>query len=134
MKTKITVEQRLTETSSPDELRALLSAGTMTSEELRLIESHIIVAEQLQHVKREYIPIPLKQSLYQLESPTGMKKFVHEVRSSRIVIVLTILFTFFGIVLFTADPRSTTILILQILLLCSLFGSVFYTLFKSKIF
>ncbi len=133
MKTKIKVEQRLSETASLNELRTLLSSGTMTEEERRLIGSHIAIAEQLQHAKREYIPIPLKQSLYQLESPTGVKKFVHEFRSSRIVIVLTMFFTFFGIVLFTTEPISTSVFILQIVTLCSLFGVVFYTLFKSKI-
>lgn len=129
----MTIEQRLTETASPEELRALLFSETMTDEERRLIGSHIAVAEQLQHAKREYIPIPLKQSLYQLESPTGMKKFVHEFRTSRIVILLTMLIMFFGIALFNAEPHSISVFILRIVTLCSLFGVVFYTLFKSKI-
>lgn len=133
MNINMTIEQRLSETASPEDLRALLSSGTMTEEERRRIESHIAVAEQLQHVKREYIPIPLKQSLYQLESPTGMKKFVHEFRTSRIVILLTMLIMFFGIALFTAEPHSISVFILQIVTLCSLFGVVFYTLFKSKV-
>ncbi len=133
MKMNMTIEQRLTETASLEELHVLLSSGTMSEDERRMIESHIIVAEQLQHVKREYIPIPLKQSLYQLESPTGMKKFVREFRSSRIVIVLTMLFTFFGIILFTAEPLNSLVFILQIVTLSSLFGVVFYTLFKSKV-
>ena len=133
MKMNMTIEQRLTETASLEELRALLSSGTMTDEERRLIGSHIAVAEQLQDVNREYIPIPLKQSLYQLESPTGVKKFLLELRTGRIVILLTMFFTFFGFVLFSSEPINTSVFILQIVTLSSLFGVVFYTLFKSKV-
>jgi len=129
----LTIEQRLTETASLEELRTLLSSGTMTDEERRLIVSHIAVAEQLQDVNREYIPIPLKQSLYQLESPTGVKKFLLELRTGRIVILLTMFFTFFGFVLFSSEPINTSVFILQIVTLSSLFGVVFYTLFKSKV-
>ena len=133
MKMNMTIEQRLTETASLEELRTLLSSGTMTDEERRLIVSHIAVAEQLQDVNREYIPIPLKQSLYQLESPTGVKKFLLELRTGRIVILLTMFFTFFGFVLFSSEPINTSVFILQIVTLSSLFGVVFYTLFKSKV-
>ena len=133
MKMNLTIEQRLTETASLEELRTLLSSGTMTDEERRLIGSHIAVAEQLQDVNREYIPIPLKQSLYQLESPTGVKKFLLELRTGRIVILLTMFFTFFGFVLFSSEPINTSVFILQIVTLSSLFGVVFYTLFKSKV-
>ena len=129
----MTIEQRLTETASLEELRTLLSSGTMTDEERRLIGSHIAVAEQLQDVNREYIPIPLKQSLYQLESPTGVKKFLLELRTGRIVILLTMFFTFFGFVLFSSEPINTSVFIMQIVTLSSLFGVVFYTLFKSKV-
>ena len=133
MKMNMTIEQRLTETASLEELRTLLSSGTMTDEERRLIGSHIALAEQLQDVNREYIPIPLKQSLYQLESPTGVKKFLLELRTGRIVILLTMFFTFFGFALFSSEPINTSVFILQIVTLSSLFGVVFYTLFKSKV-
>jgi hypothetical protein len=132
MKTDSTINHRLTTASTSDELRGLLAAGSLTAKERRQVESHLSIAEDLQHANREYIPVSLKQKLYALEEPdrTVIKD---QVRSNAALIISLLLVTLFGIILFTANIRTDTVFFLQILFLCSLFGFVFYTLFKSKI-
>ncbi len=116
-----------------EELNALCSSGTLTIEEERIVRSHIDTITALQTLPREYVPVSLKQSLYQLDKDDEHSRAHNNIFRTFLPFAPYAAISLFGSLLLSAGTTNTFILVSQILFLSLLFGSVFYMLFKSKI-
>ncbi len=117
-----------------EELDALCSSGTLTAEEERIVRAHIDVITALQTLPREYVPVSLKQSLYQLEKDNEYSRAHKNIFRTSLQFAPYALISLLGFLLLSAGITNTFVLVSQTLFLCILFGAVFYTMFKSKIF
>ncbi|MFZ4622421.1 MAG: hypothetical protein ACOYNS_17795 [Bacteroidota bacterium] len=117
-----------------EELNALCSSGTLTAEEERIVRAHIDVIAALQTLPREYVPVSLKQSLYQLDKDDEHSRAHKNIFRALLPFAPYAVISLFGSLLLSAGTTNTFILVSQIIFLSLLFGAVFYTLFKSKIF
>ncbi len=132
MNTESFVKELLDKNASLDELRALSSAGTFTTEDARYLQVHILISASIKEIPKERIPEALLNNLYSIEQ-SASQTFVHTVfRETKQSLPYVTAFVL-GLLLYNSDLFTDRIVV-NVVFLSTAFGFLFYTIFKSKFF